>query len=267
MRQRESVPTKNVTSASDANGDVAAINGGVGKKAKSIPQAAGAPIEKVANPQADAFGSNSAVTTHGSDIVKTTTETEALETTIAVNPDEGTTAADNNNEAITVNDKDSFTLSGIDPAGNTIRSTLKFVPMNKTKFVAALKEKGIRHTTHKYWKGPQHDYILERGSWPTKNADGHSTALASLYLNDAVHEMFELSFQDPTSTSAPHTVDFQNVLSTHHHTVFVNDIKLSQSHCNTVPIKDSDILHFLHNIHPQFAFAFTIELSVTIQLS
>jgi hypothetical protein len=255
--------------------DGAIVDGGVGKKAKIIPQDADAPAETVVSQQAVCCD-----TIHGdsnSNKADADSESLSLEIAVNVNPDEGkltntiaTTTSSKVNANTSVNTE--FTLSGTDSAGNVISTTLKFVPMNdKSTFLAALKEKGIRYKPNS-WKGPQQNYSLERGNDTTTNIDDGSksneiTTLAQLYLNDDIQEMWELSFYPKMMTSSsPPSIDFRGVLSTQQHTVFVNGIKLTDG--DTVSLKDSDLLHFFnHDIHPQFAFAFIVELSVSIELS
>ena len=254
-----------------ADGEVAIVDGGVGKKAKIIPQDVDAPTERVVSQQAvrcDTF--------HG-DSNEAQAESESLSLEIAVNPNEEkltTTTSSSSSSKVNVNASvnTEFTFSGTDSVGNVVSTTLKFNPMNdKSTFLAALQEKGIRYRPNS-WKGPQHNYSLERGNDTTTKSDDGSisneiTTLAQLYLNDDIQEMWELSFYPKVMTSsAPPTINFRGVLSTQQHTVFVNGIKLTDG--DTVSLKDSDLLHFFnHDIHPQFAFAFIVELSVSIELS
>lgn len=245
----------------EAVGEVVAIlDGGTGNKSKSIPQAADVPANNACDSNSDTIQR-----------VSIKTESESLETKIAVHQeDREINTTTSNNKTNNMSNKD-FILSGTDSSGIIITTSLKFVPMNKTKFLAALTEKGIQYRP-KHWKGPLHEYSLERGSDTTeqsvKGMSSTTTTLANLYLNDDIQEMWELSFNPKTmeSDAAP-TIEFRGVLSTQHHTVFVNDIKVSDG--DTLSIKDSDILHFFnHNIHPQFAFAFIVELSMmTIELA
>jgi hypothetical protein len=256
----------------DGNGKVAIVDGGVGKKAKIIPQDVGAPTDRVVIQQTVCPD-----TIHGdSNSIKAVAENESSSLEIAVNPDEGklTISTITNTSKVNANTSvnTEFTLSGTDSVGNVISTKLKFIPMNdKSTFLAALKEKGIRYKPNS-WKGPQQNYSLERGNdTTTKSDDGYMsneiTTLAQLFLNDDIQEMWELSFYPKMMTSsAPPTIDFRGVLSTQQHTVFVNGIKLTDG--DSVSLKDSDLLHFFnHDTHPQFAFAFIVELSVSMELS